>query len=62
MKPVLWAAAITLLALCVRINYSHSVDPRLFCASSAFNYQDPESGCEEMRNWSISLKWPWKRW
>jgi hypothetical protein len=65
MSPIahryLWLAAALLLVLCLRVNANRSVDGTLECLSPDMKAYYP-TGCETARAWSVSLKFPWRRW
>ena len=61
LKKSVWIAAAALLVLCLRVNAFRSVDGTRECLAPDMR-QFYESGCHEERGWSVSLKFPWRRW
>lgn len=62
LTKALWVAALVLLVLCLRININRTLDGAITCMDP----KNPETtwryGCEDDRMWSVSLKFPWRRW
>jgi hypothetical protein len=61
MNKYLWIAATVLLALCLRVNAFRSVDGTIECLKPDTKVIT-EDGCMTDRGWSVSLKFPWRRW
>lgn len=62
LRKVLWTAAAILLVLCLRVNSNRSVEGALTCIDPKTVEAISRLGCEEDRSWTVSLKFPWRRW
>jgi hypothetical protein len=62
LNKYLWIAATVLLVLCLRVNANRTVDGAAECILDPDKKVIWQYGCSTDRAWSVSLKFPWRRW